>query len=247
VFLQFVSVENPLINVERVRTRVELGGHSVPEDRIVARYSRTMSLLPEILLRVDRAWIFDNSEWLTGPATFGGRLVATARRSEGRIEIAQRFPTPAWVRQYLLEPARLRGKQFKITVDGGQPRNESDRLVVRNGVRCAGVHLVVELYEAEHLDDIDVVEDALHRCVHAAGATLLHLHVHQFGPNGGISGVAVLHSFHISVHTLPGAGYAALDVFMGDGAKPEACIPVFRELFRPKRIVMGEHLRGQGA
>jgi S-adenosylmethionine decarboxylase len=30
-------------------------------------------------------------------------------------------------------------------------------------------------------------------------------------------------------------------------AKPEACIPVLREAFRPKRIVVGEHLRGQGA
>ena len=52
----------------------------------------------------------------------------------------------------------------------------------------------------------------------AAGATLLHIHLHHFTPNGGVSGVAVLAESHISIHSWPEYGYAALDVFMcGDG------------------------------
>ena len=121
-----------------------------------------------------------------------------------------------------------------------------DHFVERNGVRCAGVHLIIDLYEAEGLDDIDRIEEALRRCVAAAGATLLHIHLHHFEPNGGVSGVAVLAESHISIHTWPEASYAALDVFMCGDAKPEACIPVLREAFQPKRIVVGEHLRGQG-
>ena len=121
-----------------------------------------------------------------------------------------------------------------------------DHFVERNGVRCAGVHLIIDLYEAEGLDDIDRIEEALRRCVAAAGATLLHIHLHHFEPNGGVSGVAVLAESHISIHSWPEANYAALDVFMCGEAKPEACIPVLREAFRPKRIVVGEHLRGQG-
>ena len=40
--LYFVATGDPLLNVERVRNRVTLGGHDVPEDRIVARYHRTL-------------------------------------------------------------------------------------------------------------------------------------------------------------------------------------------------------------
>jgi len=124
--------------------------------------------------------------------------------------------------------------------------DRKDHFVVRNGVRCAGVHLIVDLYDARHLDNIDRIDEALRRAVAAAGATLLHIHLHHFEPNGGVSGVAVLAESHISIHTWPEANYAALDVFMCGDAKPEACIPVLREAFKPNRIVVGEHLRGQG-
>jgi len=125
--------------------------------------------------------------------------------------------------------------------------DRKDHFVVRNGVRCAGVHLIVDLYEAKHLDNIDLIDEALRKAVAAAGATLLHIHLHHFEPNGGVSGVAVLAESHISIHSWPEANYAALDVFMCGDAKPEACIPVLRAAFKPKRIVVGEHLRGQGA
>ena len=92
-----------------------------------------------------------------------------------------------------------------------------------------------------------MIETALRRCVAAAGATLLHIHLHHFEPNGGVSGVAVLAESHISIHSWPEANYAALDVFMCGDANPEACIPVLREAFKPKRIAVSEHLRGQGA
>ena len=46
-----------------------------------------------------------------------------------------------------------------------------------------------------------------------------------------MSGVAVLAESHISIHTWPEAGYAALDVFMCGSANPDACVPVLREAF----------------
>src|ERR1044072_8336792 len=119
--------------------------------------------------------------------------------------------------------------------------DRKDHFVVRNGVRCAGRHLIVDLHEAEGLADIDLIDEALRKCVAAAGATLLHIHLHHFEPNGGVSGVAGLAQSHISIHSWPEANYAALDVFMCGNANPEACIPVLREMFKPKRIVVGEH------
>jgi S-adenosylmethionine decarboxylase len=126
------------------------------------------------------------------------------------------------------------------------PANDErdDHFVVRNGVRCAGAHLIVDLYEAEHLDDQAYIEDALRRAVEASRATLLHIHLHHFDPNG-VSGVAVLAESHISIHTWPENGYAALDIFMCGNADPDACIPVLREAFKPKNIVVSELLRGR--
>jgi S-adenosylmethionine decarboxylase len=121
-----------------------------------------------------------------------------------------------------------------------------DHFAQRNGVRCAGVHLIIDLHGAEGLDSIDLIEATLRRCVAAAKATLLHIHLHHFQPNG-VSGVAVLAESHISIHTWPDAGYAALDVFMCGKASPDACIPVLREAFKAKRVEVSEILRGQDA
>ena len=118
-----------------------------------------------------------------------------------------------------------------------------DHFALRNGVRCAGVHLIIDLHGAEGLDDIDLVEATLRRCVDAAQATLLHMHLHHFQPNG-VSGVAVLAESHISIHTWPDAGYAALDVFMCGKAEPDACIPILRHAFKAGRVVVSELLRG---
>jgi len=59
--LYFVGTEASDLNVARVRQRVKLGGHDVPEDRIVARYGRTMALLPDAIAQCDRVVLFDNS------------------------------------------------------------------------------------------------------------------------------------------------------------------------------------------
>ena len=121
-----------------------------------------------------------------------------------------------------------------------------DHFAIRHGVRCAGVHLIVDLHGAKRLDDIDHIEATLRRCVDAAKATLLHIHLHHFQPNG-VSGVAVLAESHISIHTWPEVGYAALDVFMCGSADPDKCIPVLREAFSAERVGVNELLRGRDA
>ncbi len=150
--------------------------------------------------------------------------------------------------------ARKEDRKTKLKVATPAPAPEDDRqtddrqdhFAIRNGVRCAGVHLIVDLHGAERLDDIEHIEATLRRCVEAARATLLHIHLHHFQPSG-VSGVAVLAESHISIHTWPEAGYAALDVFMCGSADPDKCIPVLREAFSAKRVGVNELLRGQGA
>jgi len=80
--------------------------------------------------------------------------------------------------------------------------------------------------------------------VDACGATLLHIHLHHFTPNGGISGVAVLAESHISIHSWPERKYAALDVFMCGNCQPSKSLAVLKEAFKPKNIYVNEQMRG---
>src|SRR6201985_1597770 len=122
--------------------------------------------------------------------------------------------------------------------------DQKDHCITKNGLTFAGSHLIIDLWEAEGLGDRDRIEQALIDAVNAAGATLLHIHLHTFTDGGGISGVAVLAESHISVHTWPEKGYAAFDVFMCGDAEPRKAMNVFKRAFNPGRIVVGEHKRG---
>ena len=119
-----------------------------------------------------------------------------------------------------------------------------DHFTTRNGMEFAGTHLILDLWGAAGLDELDRMEHAMREAVAVAGATLLHIHLHHFTPNSGISGVAVLAESHISVHTWPERNYAAFDIFMCGDAMPEMAIPVLKRAFTPKRMVISEHLRG---
>ena len=123
--------------------------------------------------------------------------------------------------------------------------DRKDHFIVKDGVRCAGTHIIIDLYDAQRLDQLDVMNDALVRCVEQAGATLLHIHLHHFQPNGGISGVAVLAESHISVHSWPECHYAAFDVFMCGDAKPELCVDVLKQAFSAGRVEVNTLLRGK--
>jgi predicted ABC-type ATPase len=61
IYLYYVATEDPDINISRVRHRVKMGGHTVPEDKIVSRYHRSLDLLMDAVQLADRAYIFDNT------------------------------------------------------------------------------------------------------------------------------------------------------------------------------------------
>lgn len=133
----------------------------------------------------------------------------------------------------------------RIDTSVGLADTRKDYFIQRNGVRCAGSHLIVDLWGAQRIDELGYIEETLRECIRASGATLLHIHLHHFTPNGGVSGVAVLAESHISVHTWPESGFAAFDVFMCGDADPHKAVDVLKRAFEPVRVDVGEHLRGR--
>ena len=121
---------------------------------------------------------------------------------------------------------------------------ERDYLIHKDGLTYAGAHLLIDFWGASRLNDPKLMERALCEAAETAGATVLHVHVHEFGGGGGVSGVAVLAESHISVHTWPEMDYAAFDVFMCGNCRPMEAANVLKDYFRPERSEISEQKRG---
>ncbi len=97
-YLYYIATEDPEINVSRVRNRVLLGGHDVPEDKIRSRYYRSLDLLYEAILNSSRAYIFDNSR-----ASGDHFLIAEATNGSD-LELKS-DEVPAWFNKAVLDKA----------------------------------------------------------------------------------------------------------------------------------------------
>lgn len=58
----YILTVDPMINVQRVKSRVKSGGHDVPEEKIISRYDRALDLVKEVVAVSDICHIYDNSE-----------------------------------------------------------------------------------------------------------------------------------------------------------------------------------------
>jgi S-adenosylmethionine decarboxylase len=132
----------------------------------------------------------------------------------------------------------------RLAVATTKTDDQLDHFVTQDGLTFAGTHLILDLWGCTGLDDEKLIDAALRRATEVSGATLLHIHLHRFLPSGGISGVAVLAESHISIHTWPERGYAALDLFMCGDARPHKAIPVLKDTFKPTHVTLGDYKRG---
>jgi S-adenosylmethionine decarboxylase len=109
-----------------------------------------------------------------------------------------------------------------------------------------GRHILIEAYDCdpEILDDIKIVEDTMVNAALRAGAEVRKVAFHKFSPQG-VSGVVVISESHLSVHTWPEFGYAAVDVFTcGDTVDPIVAVERIRDRFKARRALTSEVKRG---
>jgi S-adenosylmethionine decarboxylase len=132
----------------------------------------------------------------------------------------------------------------RTVVDSRCAEVQKDYFVEKDGVKFAGMHLLVDLWGASNLCDPDHIDHALRDAAEAAGATILHGHFHHFSPNGGVSGVLVLAESHISIHTWPERDFAAIDIFMCGSCNPYDGVPALETAFKPREVNLDEQRRG---
>jgi len=113
-------------------------------------------------------------------------------------------------------------------------------------LNALGTHLLLELRECnpEVLKDLGKVKDAMVTAAIEAKATVVEVAFHEFNPFG-ISGMVIIAESHLSIHTWPEYGYAAVDIFTcGDLINPEAAAAHLVDEFECKSTSMVEMKRG---
>jgi len=108
-------------------------------------------------------------------------------------------------------------------------------------------HYLLEFYGAseKELDDVILVETRMIQAVKKSGATYLNHYFHKFAPQG-VSGVIVIAESHISIHTWPEVGYAALDVFTcGHRGIADNIVQDLVESFNPSKLKVDYIQRGE--
>ena len=132
-----------------------------------------------------------------------------------------------------------------MVTDAPNEIEQKDYFVEKDGVKFAGTHLLLDLWGASNLTDPELIDRALRDAAEAANATILHSHFHHFGPDGGVSGVLVLAESHISIHTWPEKGYAAMDFYTcGDHTDPWLACEYAAKTLHATSVLASEFKRG---
>jgi len=118
--------------------------------------------------------------------------------------------------------------------------------IEKPGENMLGTHLLLELHgSADHIiDDLKFVESVLVTAALKAGAVVVDQFFHRFNPHG-ISGVVVISTSHIAIHTWPEYGFSAVDIFTcGNEMENELAVSHIVSHFKPKEWEFKQVSRG---
>lgn len=100
IHLFYVGVNSPKIAKERIAERVKKGGHDIPNETVEKRYYESIENLKKILLKVDLAEIYDNTNFYT--------LVITKRESIIKLQTKD---LPEWLKDISKEFNLIKSKE----------------------------------------------------------------------------------------------------------------------------------------
>lgn len=113
-------------------------------------------------------------------------------------------------------------------------------------MKALGRQILVEFYDSDRnvIDDVEAIESTMLESVLASGATVVSHNFHKFSPHG-VSGVVVIAESHVTIHTWPEYGYAAVDIFTcGETIDPWTIQEHLQQSFKSKKVSSMEMKRG---
>jgi S-adenosylmethionine decarboxylase len=182
------------------------------------------------------------------------RAIKMATRPDGSVNVSKLLGMAASVlgscpKVIPVELKKSPSRYLRVTLSGGGTSmwrlwGPSNELEVSRG-RGVGCHCIADLWGASHLTDARVLTAVLETASSAAGATLLKIFLHEFPSSGGITGVALLAESHMSIHTWPEKGYAAIDIFMCGRADTRRALDVLIVQLKPTHTLVQHFIRGR--
>jgi S-adenosylmethionine decarboxylase proenzyme len=119
--------------------------------------------------------------------------------------------------------------------------------MMEENTNSLGRHILVEAWGCrnESLNDLPGIRRAMINAAEAAGATVLDVSFRRFAPQG-VSGVVIISESHLTIHTWPEYGYAAIDLFTcGDRAEPWKAFNVLSAFLGADQVSAMELRRGE--
>ncbi len=113
-------------------------------------------------------------------------------------------------------------------------------------MKALGTHIVCELSGCNSgaLSDVEGVRSLMVSAAKEANAEVLEVAFHRFHPQG-VSGVVVIAESHLSIHTWPETGYAAMDFYTcGDHTNPWAACAYAAKMLGATSMLTTEVRRG---
>lgn len=113
-------------------------------------------------------------------------------------------------------------------------------------MKILGRHLIVEYVDCNRdiLDDTALLEEHLNEAVRRSGATIVRSVFHRYNPHG-VSGVVVIAESHLSIHTWPEYGYAAVDFFTcGESVDPYKAFEYMKDKLSAGGVTVTDMRRG---
>lgn len=111
-----------------------------------------------------------------------------------------------------------------------------------------GKHVAVDTWGADTnlLNDVNALEGLLTEAAVKCGATVLSVQSKAFEPQGATV-LVLLSESHISIHTYPERGFAALDCYTcGETVDPQIAMDFMISVLKPERAFPKVFKRGDG-
>ncbi|MCC2686738.1 MAG: adenosylmethionine decarboxylase [Paenibacillaceae bacterium] len=111
-----------------------------------------------------------------------------------------------------------------------------------------GRHVAVDAWGVDFalLDNADWLKSQMVEAAEVCGATVLSVQAKQFEPQGATV-LVLLSESHISIHTYPERGFAALDCYTcGETVDPQLAIDHMISVLKPQTVQAKKLIRGLG-
>ncbi len=109
VRVTYLGLSSPELHIERVRARVAMGGHDIPDAKIRERYDSSRLNLIRLMPKLSELRVYDNSHEASPSAGASPEPALILHMAQARIIRSSKLAdTPGWAKPILLAAIRLR-------------------------------------------------------------------------------------------------------------------------------------------